>query len=46
MIIIVQVGSADTAESDLDADVPLAERLLGGIFDPNILRRMGDDSAH
>ncbi len=46
MVIIVQVGAADAAIGDLDADLAGAGHGVGIIVDPQVLRRVDDDGAH
>jgi hypothetical protein len=43
---IVQVRAADAAEGDAHANVARAERRDSCLLDPQVLRRMGDHSAH
>ena len=46
VVVIMQVRAADAAEGDAHANVARAERGDFRLLDPQILRRMGDHSAH
>ena len=46
VVVIVQVGTADAAEGDAHADVARAEPGDFRLLDPQVLRRVGDHSAH
>ncbi len=46
MVIIMQIGAADAAGCDLDADLTAGRCRIGIIVDPQILRSVNDDGAH
>ena len=46
VVVIMQVRTADAAESDANAHVARAERGDFRLLDPQVLRRMSDHSAH
>ena len=46
VMVIVQVGAADAAIGDLDADLARAGRRIRVAVDPQILRGVNDDGAH
>ena len=46
MVVVVQVGAADAAGLDPDADIARAQRRHLDLLDAEVLRSMDDDAAH